>query len=96
MEDLQHEKFKHGKQIHITSFKNFKDNEEGRTVEVSVDVLNQLHSAHYFSKKKGNALFMLSASKELGTIKRNKKKSFRQYDFYKGEKEMNKYVSKGI
>ena len=43
-------------------------------VEVSEEVLNQLHSAHYFSKKKGKTLFMLSASKELGTIKRKRKK----------------------
>ena len=41
-------------------------------VEVSEEVLNQLHSSHYFSKKKEKALFMLSASNELGTIKRKK------------------------
>ena len=34
---------------------NRKDCEGERTVEVSEEVLNQLHSAHYFSKKKGKA-----------------------------------------
>ena len=36
--------------------------------------------AHYFSKKKGKALFMLSASKELGVIKRKRKKYFKAFD----------------
>ena len=49
-------------------------------VEVSEEVLNQLHSAHYFSKKKGKVLFMLSASNELGTIKRKRKKQINEYD----------------
>ena len=57
------------------------DDEEGeRTVEVSEDVLNQLHGAHYFSKKKGKALFMLSASKELGVIKGKRGRSFKAFD----------------
>ena len=58
---------------HSLKERNLKDFEGERTLEVSEDVLNQLHSAHYFSKKKGKALFMLSASKERGTIKRNRK-----------------------
>ena len=29
---------------------------EDRTVEISEEVLNQLHSVNYFSKKKGKAL----------------------------------------
>ena len=60
--------------------RNLKDEEGERTVEVSEDVLNQLHAANYFSKKKGKALFMLSASKELGMIKRKRKKSFKSFD----------------
>ena len=44
---------------------NRKVSEGERMVEVSEEVLNQLHSAHYFSKKKGKALFMLSASMSL-------------------------------
>ena len=47
---------------------------------MSEDVLNQLHAAHYFSKKKGKALFMLKASKDLGAIKRKRKKSFASFD----------------
>ena len=71
-----------------------KDNEGERTVEVSEDVLNQLHSAHYFSKKKGKALFMLSASKELGTIKRKRKKSIKGFDPFKDEEEKREFWSK--
>ena len=46
---------------------------------MSENVLNQLHSVHYFPKK-GKALFMLTASKELGIIKRKRKKSFKAFD----------------
>ena len=60
--------------------RNLENKEGDKTVEVSEDVLNQLHSAHYFSKKKGKALFMLTASKELGIIKRKRKKSFKSFD----------------
>ena len=60
--------------------RNHKDQEGDKTIEVSEDVLNQLHSAHYFSKKKRKALFMLTASKELGIIKRKRKKSFKAFD----------------
>ena len=57
------------------------ENKDGdKTIEVSEDVLNQLHSANYFSKKKGKALFMLTASKELGSIKRKRKKSFKVFE----------------
>ena len=62
-------------------------------VEVSEEVLNQLHSAHYISKKKGKALFMLSASKELGTIKRKRKKQINEYDPL-GIEEEKEYKSK--
>ena len=55
---------------HSLKERNHKDQEGDKTVEVLEDVLNQLHSAHYFSKKKGKALFMLTASKELGIIKK--------------------------
>ena len=39
---------------HSFKERNRKDSENERMVEVSEEVLNQLHSAHYFSKKKGN------------------------------------------
>ena len=65
---------------HSLKERNHKDQEGDKTIEVSEDVLNQLHSAHYFSKKKGKALFMLTASKELGIIKRKRKKSFKAFD----------------
>ena len=41
---------------HSLKERNHKDQEGDKTIEVSEDVLNQLHSAHYFSKKKGKAL----------------------------------------
>ena len=56
---------------------NHKDQEGDKTIEVSEDALSQLHSAHFFFKKKGKAFFMLTASKELGIIKRKRKKSFK-------------------
>ena len=59
--------------------KNLKEEEDGRTVEVSEDVLNQLQAAHYFSMKKGKALYMLSKSKEFGMIKKMRKKSFKSF-----------------
>ena len=65
---------------HSLKERNHKDQEGDKTIEVSEDVLNKLHSAHYFSKKKGKALFMLTASKELGIIKRKRKKSFKAFD----------------
>ena len=65
---------------HSLKKRNLKDKEGERTVEVSEEVLNQLHSAHYFSKKKGKALFMISASKGLGTIKRKQKKQIKEFD----------------
>ena len=64
--------------FHSLKQRNLDDTEGERTVEVSEDVLNQLHGVYYFSKKKGKALFMLSASKELGVIKG--KKSFKAFD----------------
>ena len=79
---------------HSLKERNLKDSKGERTVEVSEDVLNQLHSAHYFSKKKGKALFMLSASKELGTIKRKRKKSIREFNPLEGEEEKKEYKSK--
>ena len=41
---------------HSLKERNHKDQEGDKTIEVSECVLNQLHSAHYFSKKKGKAL----------------------------------------
>ena len=62
---------------HSLKERNLENKEGDKTVEVSEDVLNQLHSAHYFSKKKGKALFMLTASKELGIIKRKERNRLR-------------------
>ena len=47
---------------HSLKERNQENKDEDKTIEVSEDVLNQLHSAYYFSKKKGKALFMLTAS----------------------------------
>ena len=37
---------------HSLKERNLENKEGDKTVEVSEDVLNQLHSAHYFSKKR--------------------------------------------
>ena len=79
---------------HSLKERNLKDNEGEITVEVSENVLNQLHSAHYFPKKKEKALFMLSASKELGKIKRKRKKSIKEFDPFQDEEEKKKFRSK--
>ena len=65
---------------HSLKERNQKDQEGDKTIEVCEDVLNQLYSAHYFSKKKGKVLFMLTSSKELGIIKRKRKKLFKAFD----------------
>ena len=74
---------------HSLKKRNRKDSEGERIIEISEEVHNQLHSAHYFSKKKCKALFMLSASKELDTIKRNRKKQINEYDPLRIEEENN-------
>ena len=57
---------------HSLKERNLENKEGDKTVEVFEDALNQLHSAHLLIKKKGKALFMSTASKELGTIQRKK------------------------
>ena len=75
-----------------THQKNQENKDGNKTIGVSEDVFNQLHSAHYFSKKKGKALFILTASKELGSIKRKRKKSFKVFDpsYEEGKERLNK------
>ena len=72
---------------HSLKERNLKNFEGERKVEVSEDVLNQLHSSHYFSKKKGKALYILSASKELVAIKRKRKWLIREFYPYDKEEE---------
>ena len=72
---------------HSLKERNQEEKKGERTVEVSEDVLNQLHEAHYFSKKKGKALFMLKASKDLRTIKRKRKKYIASFDPFNNEEE---------
>ena len=79
---------------HSLKERNQEEKEGERTVEVSEDVLNQLHAAHYFSKKKGKALFMLKASKDLGTIKRKRKKSIALFDPFNNEEEKKEHRGK--
>ena len=49
-------------------------------VEVKKDVLNNLFKYRFFSKKKGRALFMLKASKDLCSVKRKRKKKYSVLD----------------
>ena len=74
--------------FHLLKERNLKDFEGERTVEVSEDVFNQLHSAHYFSKKKGIVLFMLSTSKELEAINRKRKRLISELDPYDKEEKI--------
>ena len=39
-----------------------------------------MNSVHYFSKKKRKIVFMISTSKELGTIKTKRKWSFKPFN----------------
>ena len=70
--------------------RNYEYNEGERTVEVLEDVLNQLHAAQNLSKKKRKSLFMLSASKELGTTKSKWMKSFKSFDPLERRKDRSK------
>ena len=79
---------------HSLKERNQEEKEGERTVEVSEDVLNQLHAAHYFSKKKGKALFMLKASKDLGTIKKKRKRSIASSDPFNVEEEKKEHRGK--
>ena len=73
---------------HSLKERNQEEKEGERTVEVSEDVLNQLHAAHYFSKKKGKA------SKDLRTIKRKRNKSIASFDPFNNEEEKNEHKGK--
>ena len=79
---------------HSLKERNQEEKEGERTVEVSEDVLNQLHAAHYFSKKKGKALLMLKSSKDLGKIKRKRKKSIASLDPFNNEEEKKEHRGK--
>ena len=72
---------------HALKQRNEEVKEGDKTVEVWEDVLNQLHSANYFSKKKGKALYMLKASKDYTKVQRKRKKKFEALDLTKEEKE---------
>ena len=52
------------------------ESNEDKTIEVTEDVLNQLHGANYFSKKKGKVLFMLKAGKKYGVVQRKRNKQY--------------------
>ena len=64
---------------HSLKERNQENKDKNKTIEVSEDALNKLHSVHCFSKK-GKALFMLTVSKEQGSIMRKTKKSFKVFD----------------
>ena len=66
---------------HLLKEKNRKDSEGKSIVEVSEEVLNQLHSVHFFFSKKKVKMF--SASKVLGLIKRLKSSKLKKMTHYK-------------
>ena len=86
--DLAHKFVMHSMKQRTTQ----EEKEGEKTVVVSEDVLNQLHSANYFSKKKGKALFMLKASKDYTTISRKRKRQYTEYNLDYDEEE--KYQQK--
>ena len=74
--------------MHSMKQRTTEEEKEGeKTFVVSQYVLNQLHSANYFSKKKGKAFFMLKASKEYSSISRKRKRQFATYDLDNEEEE---------
>ena len=62
---------------HSLNKRNLKHSEGESIIEVSEDILNQLYSAHHFSKNK--SLFIFSTSKELGIVKIKRKKSIKEF-----------------
>ena len=67
---------------------------EEKIIEVTENFLNQLHSANYFSKKKGKALFMLKAGKKYGVVQRKRKKLYESYSINEHEEEKKEYQHK--
>ena len=59
--------------FHSLNEKNIKDKEGERTVKVSEEVLNQLYSAHYFSKIKEKLCLYSLHQKSLVQLKENKR-----------------------
>ena len=57
-------------------------------------MLNQLHGANYFSKKKGKALFMLKAGKTYGVVQRKIKKKYESLNLKELEEEKKNFKVK--
>ena len=70
------------------------ESNEDKTIEVNEDVLNQLHGANYFSKKKGKALFMLKDGKKYGVVQRKRKKQYESLNLENLEEEKKEYQNK--
>nr|AAA91342.1 ORF3 [Moneuplotes crassus] len=56
------------------------ENEGDKTIEIDEDVLRDMKSVKYFSKKKGKALYMLKANKDYTTVKRKRRREFTTFD----------------
>ena len=67
---------------------------EDKTIEVTEDVLNQLHGANYFSKKKGKAPLTLKAGKKYGVVQRKRKKQYESLNLENLEEEKKEYQNK--
>ena len=79
---------------HSLSQRSKQEGNEDKTIEVTEDVLNQLHGANYFSKKKGKALFMLKAGKTYGVVQRKRKKKYESLNLKELEEEKKEFQSK--
>ena len=67
------------------------EKEGDKTIEVSEDVLKEMESVNYFSKKKGKALYMLKASKDYTNIQRKRRREFISFDPENKEKPKNPF-----
>ena len=81
---------------HAMNQRTEEEGEGDRTVEISQEVLDQLEAANYFSKKKGRALYMLAASKDITPVQRKRKRKFESYNpDEEEEKHQSKRMKKG-
>ena len=73
--ELAHEFIKYS-----ISLRSEEEKEGDRTIEISDEILNDLKSVNYFSKKKGKALFMLKSNKDYTQINRKRRREYDSFD----------------
>jgi hypothetical protein len=68
------------------------DGEDEKEVEVADDIMKELLDTKYYSKKKGKAIFMLSAANKYQKVQRKRKREFKPLDL--GQAEINRKVKR--